>query len=322
MPDDVQDYEAFFAKMTTDDAPEAVAVEDAPPAEADTTPAETDASDDTAETEAAASVAAEPTDDAVEDDDPAPLKMTFDEAFAAEMQASGVKLTIDDIAADARPLVEKKLKDLEAGFTRTMQRVREDARDGVNLRAELRHLNEQPADYIVSLLLKSPSLAEAINERLGEVEQSSKGREYFERDVTDARSKARDAEQAMIDAQTQDAARANALDGIARAAARAAGVPFKLVEGAVAAHLAVHGDTGAATETDIRQIAQDTGAVYTQSIRARARTTSQQTLKAKLTDKRSAPPRATAGGSTAPGPGAKPTARSDAEFIAQMVNQL
>ncbi len=257
-----------------------------------------------------------------EPETPEPTEAEFDAAFTEAMAQQGATVTLDDVPAEARPLVQKKLKDLEAGFTRTMQQVRADQKEALAVRAEVRFQRERPVDFIVTLLEANPQLAEQVNARLDEFAQSPTAREYHGVIVEQARAKAIAAEEAAVAAQEQRAQRAQEIERMGRAAAQAAGVPYELgVEEAIIAHLVQHdGEIDAAT---ITRIAKQKGATYRQLTRGQARAASAEQVARKVADVRKAAVlKAVPGKGVAPAPARAPKPKSDDEFVERFASQL
>lgn len=249
-------------------------------------------------------------------------KKAFDDAL--ESQGVSVAKLLADVPEAFRPLLEKKAKELQAGFTKARQADREQFRDTVSLRAEMRLLRERPADVIVEKILKDPKLAEAINAKLDQLDKmdqldgtpGSAGAAHQE-SVKRARDTAVTAEQSVAQQADTDARRIDAITQAGKRAARAAGVPFEAgVEDAIAARLALGQLT--ITAAEIEQIAQEKAAVWQRSTRAVAREATKQYAKQKAKDRRTGglKVKPNAGGAAAPS-GQKGPATDD-EFVAYM----
>lgn len=288
---------------------------DDPPAPAESATAGGDA------TETAGDTPKDADGDAVEtpatDDDEVTIT---DEAFASALAAEKVSVDLDAIPKEARPIVQKKLKDLEAGFTRTMQKVRADQKEAMAVKAEARFQQERPADYVVTLLMANPDLMAQVNAKLDEFEASPIAREAHAVIVEREREKARTAEQATLDRADADIKRQHDIVRMGKAAARAAGVPWEAgVEADIAAHLALGQEL---TEADIRTIAAEKAKVWKRVLREQGRIKQQTYVEAKVKDRKLAgltvPPSAGA----APAPAARPAPTNDDDFIAQFAQKL
>lgn len=252
-----------------------------------------------------------------EDDEEVPIT---DEAFAAAMQAERVSVSLDSVPEAARPIVQKKLKDLEAGFTRTMQKVRAAEKEAAAVKAEARFQQERPDDYIVTMLLAQPDLMERVNAKLNELDASPTAREAHGVVVERAREKARQAEQEALDKAESDSKRAGDIVRMGKAAARAAGVPWEAgVEAEIAAHLALNSDI---TEADIRHIAAEKAKVWKRVLREQGRTSKQAYVDGKVKDRKLAGLTVRPATGAAPAPSARPAPTNDDDFIAQFAAKL
>jgi hypothetical protein len=307
--------EAFIASVAAKDEPAAVVPVVQDPAVTDDPPvvAESGAPGAAVETPAGedAGVMAPP-------DEEEEVEVT-DEAFAAAMQAERASVSLEDVPEAARPIVQKKIKDLEAGFTRTMQKVRADQKDAIAIKAEARFQAERPDDFIVQMLLAKPELMEQVNAKLNEFDASPTAREAHGVVVERAREKALAAENDVLAKAEANEKRAADIVRMGKAAARAAKVPWEAgVEANIAAHLAINSDI---TEADIRAIAADTAKLWNKALREQGRTKSQEYVAAKVQDRKAGLTVRPSTG-TAPAPSARPVPKNDDEFIAQFAATL
>lgn len=248
-----------------------------------------------------------------EDDEP----VVTDEAFQAAMAAERASLSLDGVPEEARPVVQKKIKDLEAGFTRSMQKLAAERKAAAEARAEARFQQERPVDFITELLVSRPELMDQVNAKLSEFEASPTAREAHGVIVERAREKARTVEQEALAAEAAKEAKALEVTRMAKAAARAAGVPWEMgVEAKVAAHLAIHGDI---TEAEVRDIATDAARVWKRHLREQERTKANAYVQEKVKDRKTAGLVVKPASGAAPTPAPRPTPKTDDEFIAQFV---
>lgn len=292
---------------------------DATPSEsehADATPAEEHPAD--ADSDADANASDANTDEGAED--PAKLEADFDAAFTAAMQEHGADISLDDVPPEAKPLVAKKLKNLEAGFTRTMQQVRAVEREAQQVRAEVRFQRERPVDFVVTLLQANPDIAAQVNARLDEFDKSPTAKEYHAVIVEKARAEALKAEESEANAHAARQERAVEIETIGRAAAQAAGVPFEMgVEESIVAHLLQHGDI---TDADIKRIAQQKGALWQSHQRGQKRTERKEYVALKTQDRKNAGLKVVPGRGAAPAPAPRPAPKTDDEFVDMMAGRL
>ena len=271
----------------------------------------------------------EPDEDAEHPADSAPTAVpTADaaKAFTTALEAQGVNVAklLEDVPAEFRPILEKKAKELQAGFTKARQADREQFKDTVTLRAEMRLMKERPADLIVEQILKSPALAEQINAKLDQLDKMDQldgkagaAASAHQESVKRARETAVTAEQTAAVAADTEARHIDAITQAGIRAARAAGVPFQAgVEDAIAAQLAL-GNLNITVE-DITKIAQEKAAVWERSTRAVRREATKDYAKNKAKARRTAGLPIPPGAGSAAAPQAKVGPQNDDEFVAHM----
>lgn len=238
----------------------------------------------------------------------------FDAEFTKALEAEGASPSLEDIPEAARPIVAKKLKDLEAGFTRATQKLSEERKGAIAFRAEERFRKEQPAHFIVAMLRENPKLSEAINKIIEDTDGNETAVEGHKALVERERQKATTAEEKDLAKGAEGAARVEQVIKLGRAAARAAGVPFEMgVEEAIATHMLIH--DGAISDAEIRTIAQTKAAVYKRQLRQTRRDASGQYVKDKVDDRKKSGLRVPPGKGTAPAPAGRKMAKNDQEFI-------
>lgn len=269
-----------------------------------------------------------PAAEGVKQDDPEPatppepdeeVVEVTDEAFQAAMAAERAPLSLDAIPEEARPIVQKKMKDLEAGFTRTMQKLGAERKEIAAVKAERRFQEERPDDYIVTLLLSQPDLMARVNRKLDEIEGSPAAREAHGIVVERAREKALADEEKELEREKRDLKRATEIVTMGRAAAKAAGVPFEMgVEADIAAYLKINGEI---TETEIRSIASEKARIWKAELRKNERLGRDKYVAEKVTDRRKAGLAVRPSTGATPAPTPAPVARNDDEFIAQFVGR-
>ena len=235
-----------------------------------------------------------------------------DKLFREALRAQGVNASLEDIPESARPVVAKKLKDLEAGFTRAMQEVREDQRQATAFRAEERFRKEHTADFIVSMLMERPEISAEVNARIEEMEGNDTALRGHKAIVEEARRSAMGAETSERDAAEKSAKRQERIVRIGKAAAKAAGVPFEMgVEEAIAARLAMGEEL---TEPQIRDIARQKARVFQEGVRKARRAGSAEYVQGKVGDRKAGLQIKPNEGVVAT-PGKKGAPKNDEEFI-------
>lgn len=239
------------------------------------------------------------------------------DAFEKALAAEGGSTSLEDIPEAARPIVAKKIRDLERGFTRITQRLSEEQKSATQFKAEERFRGEHPVDFIIEMIRSKPELAEAYNKRIEELEGNATAAEGHKALVEKARADAAKAEEGEIEKGKATQARVENYVKLGRAAARAAGVPFDLgVEQEIAAHL-LASDDGTITEQEIRAIAKRNAVAYQRQLRQVNRDKSGQYVKDKVADKKGAGLKVRPGAGSPPAPGRKAMPKNDQEFIEQ-----
>lgn len=236
----------------------------------------------------------------------------IDEEFAAAAKLNKVALTVDDLPEAARPLVKKRIKELETGFTKAMQDARDYRKDEAKFKAEERYRAENTAEYVADMLLKDPKLGEAVNALLDGIttETAKKAHEIV---VREGRSKALHATEAQLKAQEDRAQRGLALDAYTRTQAMKAGVPLELgVEASVIAFINEKGDI---TEREIDAIVAQKAKEYANHTRAIRREASKKYVENKVEARKTGGLKVKPGSGITPAPSGKPRPKNDAEFM-------
>jgi hypothetical protein len=159
-----------------------------------------------------------------------------DPEFKAALARHGTELTLEDVPEKYRPVVEAKIKKLEAGFTRAMQEARAFRTEQAQLRTERRYLTENTDLAIVELLQHGgDELMKKVNARLAKIDPSIDGNDEVSiadnKTVLDEVIKTRKqaASQAVRDELTDLESRyqrATEVETYANAAARKAGIAY------------------------------------------------------------------------------------------------
>ena len=203
-----------------------------------------------------------------------------DPEFIEAAKKHSVPVTLDDLPEEARPLVQKKLKDMERGFTKAMQEARSYRAERAAFEAETKQLDHFIADKIAS----DPTLIDKINAEVKRREnpdylEALELRRQAAKDKADAdASKQQQAEQANQE-------RGEYLESYTASQAKEAGVPFAFVEEAVA--LAVTLNKGI-TDDEIKEIVAKKAKVYKQHIGATKGAKTRELVKDKARDAKNA----------------------------------
>lgn len=158
-----------------------------------------------------------------------------DETKAA-LTARGADLTLEDVPEEHRAVVEsivtKKLRNIDAAFSRTQAEQTAFRAERTRLEADQRYRKENPELVVIEMLEADPTLYEKVNERWGKLEDPDQAA-AFKIIVEKKKQGAVDAVAAeLADFEKRDQ-RGLAVDEQARTLAAKAGVPFRYVEKAV-----------------------------------------------------------------------------------------
>jgi hypothetical protein len=185
--------------------------------------------------------ASDEADDAADDED-----TSTDETKAA-LARHGADLTLDDVPAKYRPLIEAKLKALDAPFTRALMEARAYRSEEKKFRADEAFRTQNQDLVIVEMLRANPDLMAKVNKHLNRMDPGEDGanaesakdnEELFKERVKNARKSATD----VVDEQDKETqkifARIDEVETDARNAARTFKVPYtdtleQLLEAAV-----------------------------------------------------------------------------------------
>lgn len=250
-----------------------------------------------------------------------------DKGLAAEVKAklakAGLNITLKDIPAEARPLVQKKLDHAQAAVTRALQDATAFRKEKQQFQAEQRFRDEHPEMAIAEILDAKPELIEKVQEHIDKLADPDKKR-LFANDVKEARSKALNAIQQAEAQHERVMQRADEMESYIRRASQRLDIPASVVEKAVALELMNKPDNA----RDLT--AQELDAIITQEAKAfrsvnRQRTLRQQkeTIRERTRDKKTSTPAVRAGsGAPAATPGGRRAPKTDAEFVNLMMNKL
>lgn len=111
-------------------------------------------------------------DDADAGDDDAKDK-DDDSEFGKRAKDAKLPTSIDDLPEEARPLVQKRLKEMESGFTRLMQKQAEFRTERRAIQTEERYRTTHKVEWLVGELLKDPQLEEKVAAELEKLREDS-----------------------------------------------------------------------------------------------------------------------------------------------------
>lgn len=252
-------------------------------------------------------------DDVDADDEPSPK-------LEAALRKHGAKAVLDLLPKGLRPVVEKRLKEMEAPYTRAMQEATAFRAERATLVAEKKFRDENQVDAVLELLLADPSLGEKVNARLDEIGESTTNREAHDVVVQNKKAKALAAAEKETATADKQALRIQQVETYVRRESARLGIPLELgVEEAIALHITDRGDI---TREDIDRILSVKKKQADRLLRGAKRDRSRKYVDEKLKDRRTAGLKVKPNRGAAPAPGAKKTAKSDDEFLSEMDGKL
>jgi hypothetical protein len=211
-----------------------------------------------------------------------------DAEFVAALKKFGVALDPEDVPESARPAFVEKLKHMESAFTKAVTEQRQYRKEQASFEADKQRLEKEFDKVVVDRLMKDPSLVDKINEEV----EKRKNPAYAEAIELRRDHDRMQAERAQETRQQEDAARearGEALTSYTMGAAKTAGIPFKLVEEAVAFAILSAGQAGREfTEAEIDAIVADKAKVYTQHTAAIKGAKTREYVKQKVADRNAA----------------------------------
>jgi hypothetical protein len=309
----------YAAKMEAD---EKAAAEGKAPAKKEPAPArDPDDDEDEDEVDDDAEVDAEPgadddddDDDAVDDDEPEDgaddvdeddkaakdeKKKVDDEPDASDTEFDRIAKSLrlptrfDDLPKEAQPIVERRLRDMTAGFSRVMQQATEFRAKEREFRSEQRYREAHPAEYLAQALVEHPELEEQVATLLEKFRDEDPSQreaatvlEQKHRD--DAAREIAAAEKAEREQSEWLATRADEVETLARSACTKAGISFdRGVEAAIAYEIR---DTGDIDNARIKELVDEMAQERGRSTRAFKREERKREIQAKTAARKNASP--------------------------------
>lgn len=96
-----------------------------------------------------------------------------DSEFGKRARDAKLPTSIDDLPDEAKPLVQKRLKEMESGFTRLMQKQAEFRTEQRQFRTEERYRETHKVEWLVQELLKDPKLEDQVASELEKLREDS-----------------------------------------------------------------------------------------------------------------------------------------------------
>lgn len=247
-------------------------------------------------------------------EDEAPVKLE------AALRKHGAKAIIDKLPKALRPIVRKRLAEMEAPFTRAMKEATGFRAERAELLADKKFRQDNPVDFVLDMLLADPSLGEKVNARLDEIADSPTAREAHTVVAKDKRKQALEAVTEESTKTEQRLERAAAVERYVEREMARLGIPAELgVEEAVALKITERGDI---TRTEIDAILKAKQRQAETLLRGKKRGDRRQYIDSKLKDRKTAGLKAPPGKGSSTAPGKAKAIKSEAEFLEHMETEL
>ncbi len=260
-----------------------------------------------------------------DDEEIEPTTDELAEEARAELVKHGLKMTMDDVPKEYRPLVKAKIDNAEIAVQRALNGARAYRKEEAQYRAARAFDEQRPALRVMELLHDkdgklNEELYEQVNALMAEMETPS-GKKLFVKDVRDERLAIQQAIEAQRTVIEQTESRGSEMvTYVARACARL-GLPFMSTSKLVAAEVALreHPEQGL-TDREIDAILGDVLRDRKKDLGEKKAADKKDAIRGRTLDKKTTTP-AGKGGSGAPAPAKKPMPKNDEEFTADFVSR-
>ena len=248
--------------------------------------------------------------------------------FGKRAREAKLPTSVEDLPKEAQPLVAKRLKEMESGFTRLMQKQAEFRQEQRQFRTEERYRTTHKVEWLAQEILKDPDLEEKVAAELEKLrsDESPYLREAATVLAKDHRAKAaqevaeqEEAEQKEAQRQEREdreqaewiAERGSQVEALARKACTKLGIQFdRGVEAAIAYEIS-ESEQGDIEDSRIREIVEEMAAERGRSKRAVQREEKKRIIQGKTAAARNASPlrpgQGRAGGTTSRASKKEPT---------------
>lgn len=217
------------------------------------------------------------------------------DATKAALTARGADLTLTDVPTEYRGIVEKKLRNVDAAFTRIQQEAATFRSERAKFVAEERFRAENPHLAIVEAIQAGgDELFEKVNEELGKLGDSTLA-EAFKIVVKDKRQAMVQAVESERDKVEQEwrqwQERSQHVETTARAVATKAGLPWRIAERAIEAALLRKPENARdITDDEIQRVIADEAKEHTTIVREQTRAASKALVQTRTATRKAAPP--------------------------------
>ncbi|MDB4876452.1 MAG: hypothetical protein JWM41_2898 [Gemmatimonadetes bacterium] len=250
-----------------------------------------------------------------------------DTAAAKDVQdrlvKAGLKLSLKDIPAEARPLVQKKLDHAQAAITRVLQEATAFRAEKQQFIADQKFRDAHPELVIAEMLAKNPELSDKVNEHIEKLADPDK-KKLFEITLREERKAAVDSVLAEARQSEVVMQRADEIEAYTRRACDKLGLPIGVVEQAIALEiLNKPADARDLTEQELDTVITRQARLLKGHTRATNLGRAKEEIRARTRDRRTTTPAVRTGsGVAAPSPAGKVKPKNDAEFTAMMEAKL
>lgn len=209
-----------------------------------------------------------------------------DEEFETAVEKYKIPTKLDDLPEEVRPLVEKKFKAMEKGYTRAMQDARSYRQEKAQYDADRAYERDHPDQSIADALLADPKLIDKVNAEI-EKRQNPAYAEALAKDrAVTKRETELNAKETLAQQEAKNA-RGEEIESYTKEAAKEAGIPFDLIEPAIV--LAITSNPGKDfTEAQVDAIIAQQAKVYAKHVGAVKGAKTREYAKAKADDAKSA----------------------------------
>lgn len=192
--------------------------------------------------------------------------------------------TLDDIPVEARPLVEKKLKDMERGFTRAMQEARQYRQEKAQVDQDTKYRTENPDIWLADYIGQHPEVIDKVNSELEKrADPTYAEAQAMKRDAAKAQAEANAVTASQAEAYRQE--RIEHVSDYVETKAKDAGVPTKFIESAVAAAILSKPESERdISDAEIDSIIEDYGKEYRKAVGVVKANKTKEYAKAKAAD--------------------------------------
>lgn len=228
-----------------------------------------------------------------------------DSEFGKRAKDAKLPTSIDDLPEAARPLVAKRLKEMESGFTRLMQKQAEFRQERRQFQVEERYRATHKVEWLTQELMKDPDLEAQVAEQLEKLRDESPYREAAgvlakdhrakaAKDIADQEAEERKEEEARAREDREQAEwiaeRGSKVEALAKKACTKFGIQFdRGVEAAIAYEIS-ESEQGDIDDERIRDIVEEMAAERGRSKRAVAREERKRIVQGKTDAQRRASP--------------------------------